>query len=1586
MESLQSLSVLLIEDNPSDVLLLETALEADPIHRFELTHVERLSDGLKKLDDAAFDIVLADLGLPDSSGLNTFEQLHEQVPDLPIVVFSGNDDEAQAAKAVRAGAQDYLVKSLNGFDMAARMIRYALERHHQQQALRESEKRFAKAFHSSPAAQAITRLADEKIVDVNDAYCRLTRYTREQLIGHTTEELHFWVNPVNWQNMVYAWESQGRSQDIEVEFHTPTGEVLTLLGSAELIELNGEPCIIATALDITKRKQAEEALKAEQMRFAQVAATVPGAITMLRTQPDGQFSLLYVSKMFDDIFGLPSDDLSKNVDAILQRIPPDDIQNILGRLAEFAAGMQPSYMEFHYRHPLKGDIWLENRAQPVQDADGSVLWYGVTSDITERKQADDKLRESEERHRLISELISDYVYNGTVFANGASETNWVSGAFEQITGYSIKEVNQFPNGFFDLVQLDDLEALMRGQAQFFQERSRTAEYRIRRKNGDICWLRDYMQITEIDPQTNTIHLMGAVQDITERKQAEEKLRASEERYRNLIENMNEVVMEVDERGDFCFISPNYTKLAGYSSEWELNTSALDHVHPDDIPLLLQTLQNDLLKFDQSIVYRVQTQNGDWHWIEASGHSYQTETGENHIISVARDVTERKQAEEALRASDERLRKVLQTTSDGFWIVNSSGSFLDINEAYCTMTGYSREELLRMSISDVEAMQTVQDIGEHIRYIFSDGSDRFESRHRRKDGSAFDVEISVNVINRETGFMVCFIRDITERKQAEKEALYRQELLEKVIKLGKKIAAITDLDQCLREIYNGARFGLGFDRIGFFLYDHTIDHLLGVYGTSRTGEVEEAGFYEGPLYQNGSWSKALQSPTGISWLADYQKHFNPPEGHTMYGVHQHVTVAAWAGEKPVAVITADNLLTDREIKPAEVEALQLFAGYVGLAIENATLHAELERKVEERTAEVQDLYDNAPAGYHSLDANGCFIRINRTELGWLGYTREEVIGHPIPEFITENSLAIFREKFPLFKQRGYLRDLELEMVRKDGSIFPILISATAITDKSGNFILSRTTVFDNTLRRQAEESLQHANVELERALRMKDEFLASMSHELRTPLTGILGLSEALQYDTYGELNQKQKQIIANIENSGRHLLDLINDILDISKMESGKFELDMEPCPLGQICQSSLQLVKGMAHKKEQYVAFTMHPVDVVVKGDARRLKQILVNLLSNAIKYSPNKSPIGLDVLADRSKQTVRIEVWDEGLGITPDDLKRLFHPFVQLDSSLSRQQTGTGLGLALVQRLVDMHGGSIKVESTFGEGSRFIVQLPYVTSDANGVEDEPASVQQSPNEEDDAIEADRLNRFLKLLGIHATIHNKEEGVVEKAAALQPDVILLDLKLPHVSGWVVLEQLKQNELTRHIPVVITSVQKEHERAKQLGAAGCLVKLFTMSDLRLTLSNIHEQDTSHTNTALLVTPKVHFGSIMIVDDNEINVQMLEDYLQSMNYAVSSAQSGIDFLARAVDVQPDLVLMDIQMPDMDGLETIRHLRLIPDRGLASVPVIAITALAMPGDRERCLEAGANEYISKPIRLKELVSLIQRILTDTRSSDE
>ena len=392
-------------------------------------------------------------------------------------------------------------------------------------------------------------------------------------------------------------------------------------------------------------------------------------------------------------------------------------------------------------------------------------------------------------------------------------------------------------------------------------------------------------------------------------------------------------------------------------------------------------------------------------------------------------------------------------------------------------------------------------------------------------------------------------------------------------------------------------------------------------------------------------------------------------------------------------------------------------------------------------------------------------------------------------------------------------------------------------------------------------LTAAKEEADAANKAKSQFLANMSHELRTPLNAILGFSEALQESYLGTLTPGQLKAVVTIEESGRHLLTLINDILDLSKIEADKLELDMELVPVESICEASLCFITEMAMKKRIEIVSLFTEIPKAIRCDQRRLKQMLVNLLCNAVKFTPEGGKVMLEVIGERKQQQIRFHICDTGIGITPENMQKLFQPFVQVDNSLSRQYEGTGLGLSLVSRLAELLGGSVSAISEAGKGSRFSITLPW---------------------------------------------------------------------------------------------------ENCEPETEGVGTC------------SLSNIPPLEIQHNPDPL------KFPLILLVDDNQTSLQMTEGHLRAKGFRVITAGDGERAVTRASDDRPALILMDIQLPGMNGVEAIRRIREFPEQSAASVPIIALTALAMQGDRERCLAAGADAYLSKPVRMLDLCRNMEKLL--------
>lgn len=568
-----------------------------------------------------------------------------------------------------------------------------------------------------------------------------------------------------------------------------------------------------------------------------------------------------------------------------------------------------------------------------------------------------------------------------------------------------------------------------------------------------------------------------------------------------------------------------------------------------------------------------------------------------------------------------------------------------------------------------------------------------------------------------------------------------------------------------------------------------------------------------------------------------------------------------------------------------------------------------------------------------------------------------------------------------------------------------------------------------------------NRELARSAQAKEEFLASMSHELRTPLNAILGLCEALLEGVYGRLEEDFHQPIRQVFSNGHHLLSVISDILDLSKLRAGGISLSLEDIDVEACCFEALQVFRGEMQKKCLSVNVSFEGV-YLLNADERWFKQVLMNLLSNAVKFtSPNRS-LGIKVGASPRLGFLRVTVWDEGIGIKAEDQPRLFQTFVQLDNSLARAYEGTGLGLSIVSQVMTLHGGEVSVESIPSQGSKFHLDFPWLPNTQVLPEIQtPVDLKSVLLVEDSTIDADRIKRYLNEIETEVIWDNRGSDAFHLAREHQPNVIILDLFLPESSGWEILSSLKRDKTLSKIPIIVCSVlPKDESRAESQMIDGYLQKPFSRRALEKVLAqvtnsneradrstpesssqstHIHAQDDilasslspipkktlvisaneekkksgdhlsiSHQKHTLthssraLQTPldstsqMKSNSSVLIVDDNLSNIQLVRDYLKRKGYEILVAEDGYQAVQVAQACLPTLILMDIQMPHMSGIEATGHIKGNPKT--AHIPIFALTALAMPGDRERCLDAGMDEYFTKPVSLRGLYKRVKETI--------
>jgi PAS domain S-box-containing protein len=601
---------------------------------------------------------------------------------------------------------------------------------------------------------------------------------------------------------------------------------------------------------------------------------------------------------------------------------------------------------------------------------------------------------------------------------------------------------------------------------------------------------------------------------------------------------------------------------------------------------------------------------------------------------------------------------------------------------------------------------------------------------------------------------------------------------------------------------------------------------------------------------------------------------------------------------------------------------------------------------------------------TTDPRGIITDINKQMEALTGCTRDELIGAPFKNYFTDAVRA--EAGINRVLTEGKLTNYELTARARDGTLTVVSYNASTFHDRDrrlqGVFASAR----DVTELKQFEHALQQKNDELEAASRMKSEFLANMSHELRTPLNAIMGFSEVLKDGLVGALTEQQRGLIRSIFGSGEHLLALINDVLDLSKVEAGKMTLDLEAVPLAPLFANSLSIIREKAAAR--CIVLSLEVADDIgaIQADGRKVKQILYNLLSNAVKFTQEggrvtlgaervpRASVGdaagvgarrvLPLPENEFADFIRFTITDNGLGISPEGLAQLFKPFSQIDSGLARKYEGTGLGLALVKVLAELHGGTLAVESIAGEGSTFSVWLPLrphadEISDGTRPHALPRvfdGVRTALMVEDDPKSADLIRLQLEAEGFVVLHAGSGEEALELAAAHRLALITLDIMLPGMDGWEFLARLKQVPDLMRIPVVIISIVAERNRGFAVGAAAVMQKPMSRQELSDSLAEL----------GLLPVGRGQTLKVLVVDDDADSVELTAVRMQGLASSVLRAYGGHEAIDTAKREQPDLIVLDLMMPDVNGFDVVHALS--QDPATAGIAIIVITAKQLTAD--------------------------------------
>ncbi|MFP4458263.1 MAG: PAS domain S-box protein [Candidatus Zixiibacteriota bacterium] len=1036
-------------------------------------------------------------------------------------------------------------------------------------------------------------------------------------------------------------------------------------------------------------------------------------------------------------------------------------------------------------------------------------------------------------------------------------------------------------------------------------------------------------------------------DITNMRETQEKLAKSEEKFRKLVENANDIVFTLDQNGIFHYISPNWPKIIGHDVSEVEGKAFVDFVVEEDIPKCADFLQKILSgeKVKEGVEYRVIHKNGKIHWNKATGSILEIDDNDNMLfLGIGRDITEEKKREELLKRSHYLMNQTEILAQTGGWEYDMETGKLEFTKGIYVIMGIPiGKEITMQDIVEVHHPDDQRIVIETFGNL-------------RKNGIAFDVEARI-IVNenirwvrvrggpvKENGRLVRLIgalQDITEQRKNQK-ALEASETRNKAI-----VQSMPD-------------FFFTMDESGNFLDIQFNDENLLII---------------------------------------------PPKKFIGKNVKEVLP-------KHIAELTIENIkktFETRQLQRFEYELNEekkrYFEARIVKASENSVLCIVRDITQEYKNREQIDfqakLLEMAEQAITATDTEGKILYINPYGEKLYGVKLDEVKGENLFNHVLPDPNSFDFKKLMKVEEGGITKEFELELRDSSGRVFPAHISTSTINDNAGNLIGFIGVSDDISERIEKQEKLKKAVEEAKAANQAKSIFLANMSHEIRTPMNGVIGMSSLM---LKAKLDPIQEKYAKTIQSSAELLVSLINDILDLSKIEAGKLQLESVDFDLRELFYDFGNSMAFRAQEKDIEFICTLEPdIPAYFKGDPERLRQILTNLTGNALKFTDEGEVVVygrmLEDSSERGDNKVKLKfsVRDTGIGISKDQQANLFESFTQADSSTTRKYGGSGLGLSISKQLAEIMNGEIGVESEKGKGSVFWFTVELEKSkmqieisekiDLTGVR----ILVVDDNETNREIMAAILESWQIEYEVSENAQNAIDRMHRAHKAKKPfRIAILDMQMPNIDGKMLTGMIRKEEKFDSIDIVIMSSmgnQLDMPDAKELRIKAYLNKPVQQSDIYNCLSQILIQSDKSPEEHKLITKNVldemnmKSARIMLVEDNIVNQHVANEMLKNIGIepkVFDDGQQAVDELKKR---SYDLVLMDVQMPNMDGLSATRYIR---SQLNSRIPIIAMTAHAMHGDQNRCIEAGMNDYIPKPISPDVLKEKIEKWLPERRDN--
>ncbi|GAB4284243.1 MAG: hypothetical protein Fur0025_14830 [Oscillatoriaceae cyanobacterium] len=1425
-------TLLVLDDSEVDRATYIRYLQSDHEHSYRILEAETLEEGLELWESEHPELTLVDVNLPDGDGLELLEAIGSEYlnGNLPVIVLTGQGDERTAVQAMKLGAGDYLVKkditavsltkSVNQLRQRATLARQLAQVQQQEAMIGEIALRVRQSLNLQEILNATVRevrqfLAADRALVYQFNPDMSGKMVAESVVSPWPSCLNRQIQDNCFQDNLAAAYRQGR-----------------IFAATDIYTAGLTDCHI------------------QLLAQFQVRANLVVPILLPNTATEPLWGLLIVHQCSG-----PRDWQQTNIQ-LLQRLS-----------VQLAIAIQQAelYQSLHNLNASLEQKVKERTIELTTLAQNSQLVSRIATQIRSSLNLPTILQTTVNEIRALLQCDRVIIYQLHPDFSGTIVTESISDQGRSIlhrTIYDpclnsevlapyrqgkIRVICDIYEASLNLCHQEMLLAFdIRAQllVPILVEQQLWGLMIASEKNQPRQWQSEEVDLVQqlsvqvaIAIQQGTAY-EKAQKEIAERQKAEALVRESEQRYASLAEASPVVIYRADLKGNCIYANDRCFEIAGLSPEECLGLGWQKYLHPEARQRVVPAWEQaapELRSFE--VEYRFQLPDGKVNYVYDQAIPERDANGVViGYVGTATDITARKEAEIALQESQRWLKQIADTSPSVLYLYDLvEHRNIYVNPAISTVLGFTPEEIQALGDDFIRTFIHPDDFASAINY--------FQRLEKSQDGEILENLYRMRnrqgewrwLFSRDTGFnrdangrvrqILGVAQDITDRINAEK--------------------SLEQLNQELRQLSARLQLAIKSGAIAIWEWDVVNDitiwdaQMYKLYGISPD---EFTHIYDGWLSRLHPEDRPL-ADHAIQQALQGEKEYDPefrailPDGTIRY-------------IKAFALVNRDS-----EGQPQRMIGMNY----------DITQQKEAEATLRKSEAHLRTAQRIGKLGSWEYEIKtGKVTWSEETFHIWgLDPYGEEPSFAALSEFVHPDDRPILDRVVNAAITKGIPYEIEARIYRTDGSLAYVMGRGEPFCNTDGVVTHLVGTVQDLTERKLAEQQLQEAKEAAEYGNRAKSEFLANMSHELRTPLNAILGMTEGLEEEVFGQINPNQRKALQTIASSGSHLLELINDILDLAKIEAGQLVLDSTPTEVSALCRASIAFIKHQAEQKRLQVETKLPPHLPDLSLDARRIRQVLINLLNNAVKFTPAGGRITLEVSiqADQTNLILRIAVTDTGIGIAPENIKQLFQPFIQVDSALNRQYTGTGLGLALVKRIVELQGGQVGVTSEVGIGSCFTVDLPC-----------------------------------------------------------PDYPL-------------------------------SAIADHQ-APQMRQSG--------------------EDTQQETKASPL--------ILLAEDNEANINTVSSYLSAKGYRLIVAKTGEEALLLAESAQPDLILMDIQMPGMDGLEAIKQIRSQPT--LVDLPIIALTALAMTDDQERCLAAGANHYLSKPVKLKQLVASIQQLLVNQR----